>query len=414
MKLIKKLFKTLFYTIVAAVICLNLFVLLSGRFYLYKGVWNTYLKGKTGPSIYDKDIFYSSTIEKSDSVYNIPISSQYNKAKIPNDFRQYIEDLQTTSYLVFKNDSLIYEEYWDGHEESTVSNSFSMAKSIVGMLTVLAVDEGYIKSLDDPVANYLPAFKEKGREVVTIRNLLTMSSGLSWTESGKDPLSDNAESYYGNHLREQVIRQTLIGKPGEMFRYQSGNTQLLAFILEAATGKKVTKYAEEKIWKKIGAESDAFWSLDNKDGDEKAFCCIYATARDYGRLGLMFEHKGDFNGKEILPRWVYEVLITPEPMNTEQDIPNTRYGLQVWTYFGNAHPTYYFRGVNGQYVITVPDEDLVIVRTGNKRFSKFVIPEHLKDDEAYVKANLPNVGHTPDFFQYIALGKSIVAQVESN
>lgn len=413
MKLIKKIAKVAFYTFLAIFISFNLVIVLSGRFYMYNAVWNTYLSGKTGPSINDKDVFYTSTVEKADTTFEIALHSKYNTAKIPEDYRAYLEELNTTSFLVFKHDTLIYEEYWDGQNEESVSNSFSMAKSIVGMLIGIAIDEGDIKSLDEPVATYLPEFLEKGREQITIRHLMEMSSGLSWSESGKNPFSDNAESYYGSDLRALVMRQTLINKPGETFIYQSGNTQLLAYVLEAATNRDLTEYADAKIWSKIGAEGDAYWSLDKKDGDEKAFCCFYARARDFGRLGMMLENKGIFNGRTILPRWVYEVMITPEPMNTPEGVVNTRYGLQLWVYNGNANPVYYCRGLKGQYIITIPDEDIVIIRTGHDRKPKFVIPDHLKNDSEYIKANELKIGHNLGLFQFIALGKLLVAQTEN-
>ena len=118
---------------------------------------------------------------------------------------------------MYKGDSLIYEEYWDQHNKGQVSNSFSVAKTLVALLIGIAVDEGKIKSLDEPVANYIKEFKEGGREKITIRQLLQMSSGLDWEESGKNPLSDNAESYYGTDLYGLVTRQRIITNPGSEF-----------------------------------------------------------------------------------------------------------------------------------------------------------------------------------------------------
>ncbi|MEJ6617553.1 MAG: serine hydrolase domain-containing protein, partial [Crocinitomicaceae bacterium] len=158
--------------------------------------------------------------------------------------RKYIEDLETTAFLVYKGNTLVYEEYWDEHNAKTVSNTFSTAKTVVSMLIGIATEEGDIKSLDDPVWHYLKEFKAKGRDKITVRDLLTMSSGLDWTESAKNPLSDNAESYYGEDLKRLVMGQDVISKPGKIFKYQSGNSQLLAFILENATCKDFSKYAE--------------------------------------------------------------------------------------------------------------------------------------------------------------------------
>ena len=166
--------------------------------------------------------------------------------------REYIESLGTKAFLVFKGDTLLYEEYWGDHTDETVSNSFSMSKTLVAILIGIAIEEGKIEGLDVSASLYLPEFRNDERKKITIRHLLTMSSGLDWSESGKNPLSDNAESYYGWGLRELVTNQKLIDEPGKTFKYQSGNTELLGYIVEKATGKDLTKYAEDKIWSKIG------------------------------------------------------------------------------------------------------------------------------------------------------------------
>tara|TARA_Y100000385_G_scaffold280134_1_gene330816 strand:- start:5863 stop:7104 length:1242 start_codon:yes stop_codon:yes gene_type:complete len=410
-RILKKVGKYLLITIVGLLITINLFILLSGRFYMYKGIANTYLVGKTGPSIYDLDVFAYSTITPTGKE-KWEKHKKYNKPVISSDMRTYIEDLDTKAYLVFKGDTLVYEEYWDDHTDESVSNSFSVAKTVVALLVGIAVEEGKIASLDESASEYLPQFKGGDLEQITIRHLLTMSSGLDWTESGKDPLSDNAESYYGWGLRELVMSQELISKPGKVFKYQSGNTQLLAFIVEKATGEDLTQYAKDKIWDKVGATSEVYWSLDEEGGDEKAFCCIYATARDYARIGSLLLHEGRVGSEQVVPKWFYDEMIKPANLGTEYDMPNYQYGLHIWTYFGNANPVYYCRGVNGQYIITVPEEDLMIVRLGSSRKAKFVIPDHLKDDKAYVEQNKYEVGHSLGLFQYIKLGKLLKSQTE--
>ncbi len=410
-RIIKKVGKYLLYTFIGLFITINLFILLSGRFYIYKGIANTYFAGRMGPSIYDLDVFAYSTI-KPTGKEKWKKHEKYNKSVISPKLRTYIEDLGTKAYLVFKGDTLIYEEYWDDHTDESVSNSFSVAKTVVALLVGIAVEEGKIGSLDESASEYLPEFKGGDLEKVTIRHLLTMSSGLDWTESGKNPLSDNAESYYGWNLRELVTSQELITEPGKIFKYQSGNTQLLAYIVEEATGIDLTKYAKEKIWDKVGATHKIYWSLDDEDGDEKAFCCIYATARDYARIGSLLLHEGRVGEEQVVPKWFYDEMIKPANVATEYSIPNYQYGLHIWTYFGNANPVYYCRGVNGQYIITIPEEDLMIVRLGSRRMAKFVIPGHLKDDKKYVEQNKHEVGHNLGLFQYIKLGKLLKSQTE--
>lgn len=411
-KRIKKFVRFSLFSVLGLIIALNLFVVLSGRFYLYKGFANTYLIGQAAPSIYDMDVFSSDTLKPSKLPLEFNFHPKYNTQKIPKDYREYIESVGTKALIISKGDTLVYEEYWDEHEEHTVSNSFSMSKTIVALLVGIAVDEGKIKSLDDFVGDYLPEFKLGERNCVTIRDLLVMASGLDWEESAINPLSDNAESYYGTGLYGQVTRQKLISESGKIFNYQSGNSQLLSFIVEKATNQKIADYAAEKIWSKIGAKHNAYWNLDKEEGNAKAFCCFHAEARDFVRLGLVVLNKGMHEGKQIIPRWFYDEMIAPANITTADGLVNYRYGLHIWTYLGNADPVYYFRGKNGQYIITIPDQNLLIVRLGERRKQNFVVPDHLKNDSIYVEQNKYEVGHSVDLFQYIALGKMLSSQIK--
>lgn len=410
-KILKKIGKYALITFIGLFLTVNAFIILSGRFYLYKGIANTYLIGRKGPSIYDKDIFANAHL-KSTNPKELIEHEKLNSQHIPKAFEAFLEEYDTRAFLVMSKDSLLYEQYWDKHTEEAVSNSFSVAKTVVALLVGIAVEEGKIENLDEPVAKYLPEFEGGDKESVTIRHLLTMSSGLDWSESGADPLSDNAESYYGWNLRNQVTSQKLIDTPGETFRYQSGNSQLLAFIVEAATGEDLTSYAQKKIWSKIGASSDAFWSLDKESGDEKAFCCMYATARDFLKIGQLLLNEGRVGDEQVIPEWYYAEMIRPANVKMENGAQNQSYGLHLWTYFGMTNPVQYCRGILGQYIITIPEEDLLIIRLGMKRSPKFEIPEHLADDAEYVRQNEKEIGHPLGLFQYIALAKMIKSETE--
>ncbi len=409
---IKKALRFFFFFILGLLILVNLFIVLSGRFYIYKGIRHTYFEGRIGPSIYDLTIFPYSTIEKADTTQEWKKAKPFNLYKMASKDQQFLNKLDTKAFLVFKNDSLLYEKYFDEQSASTVSNSFSAAKTVVALLIGIAIEEGKIKSLDEPVGNYLPAYTSNGKEKITIRHLLMMSSGLDWEESGANPLSENAESYYGTDLYGLVTRQKAIEEPGKKFNYQSGNSQLLGFIIEKATGKTVSEYTQEKIWKQIGTEHEAYWSLDKENGDEKSFCCIYATARDFGRLGKLILHNGKWKDKQVVPLWFMKEMVKTPKISTEEGISNMRYGLHIWTYQGDKTPIYYCRGIKGQYIISIPSENLVIVRLGMKRNDNFVIPEDKKGDKAYCKANNAKVGHPSDFFTILRLGREIAAQTE--
>jgi CubicO group peptidase (beta-lactamase class C family) len=408
--LIKSFLRGSLFVLIGIILLANLFIILSGRFYLYKGIYQTYLHGRTGPSIYDKDAFYLDTVRKASDTQMWIKSPNYNKAEIPQAYKTYLKELDTKAFLVFKGDELIFENYWDGHSQSTVSNSFSAAKTIVSLLIGIALDEGKIQSLDEPVGNYIPEFNAGDKKRISIRHLLIMASGLDWQESGKNPLSENAASYYGKDLYGLVTRQKAIEAPGKRFEYQSGNSQLLGYVVEKATGMDLSAYAQEKIWKKIGTEYDAYWSLDDKEGDEKAFCCMYASARDFGRLGKLILNRGQWEGKQIVSaNYMNEMFRNPD-MKTDENVPNLRYGLHIWTFLGYANPVYYCRGILGQYVIAIPNEDLVIIRLGEKRKESFHIPADHKGDKDYLERHISYVGHPTDLLKYIQLGKIIEQQ----
>ena len=404
---LQKIARFTFYFFLSAVILLNLFILLSGRIYLYKGIRNTYLKGQSGPSIYELDIFPYKTIEGAKNNLDWPVSKKWNTQGISSKDKDFLKQLKTKAFLVFKGDSLVFERYSENHSLHTVSNSFSAAKTLVALLIGIAMEEGKIKSLDEPVGNYLKEFNSNGKEQITIRHLLIMASGLDWEESASNPLSENAESYYGSDLYGLVTRQKVITKPGQRFKYQSGNSQLLAFVLEKATGKSVSNYAEEKIWKQMDTQQNAYWSLDNEFGDEKAFCCVYATARDFGRLGKLLLQKGRWGSKQIVPESYMNELFKVPNLATEEGIPNKRYAMHIWTYLGGKSPVYYCRGIKGQYIISIPSEKVVIVRLGLERLDNFVFPKDKLKDKKYCRENVSKVGHSADFFEFLRIGRSI-------
>jgi len=407
MKRLIKAIKFIGYSFLAFFITANLYIVLSGKFYIYKGVANTYLVGETGPSIYDLDVFPYEVIHfEASKTAKIKEHKAINSFLLTNKQRSRMENLGTKAFLVFKNDVLMYEEYWGGHTKETVSNSFSVAKTMVAMLIGIAIEDGAINSVDDKVCDYLPDFCKNGKDKISIHHLLTMSSGLDWSESGKNPLSDNAESYYGSNLYNHVLGQSVESSPGKVFRYQSGNSQLLGYILEAATKQNLSDYAEDKIWKKMGAEHDAFWSLDKENGDEKAFCCMYASTRDFARLGMVLLNEGNFNNNQIITSEFYNAMVTPVPLLTKEKIPNYRYGLHTWIYMDEQSKVNYFRGIKGQFIITIPDEEIVIVRIGDRRSPNFERDENWTELE--LEKNKFKIGHPIGFDEYLELGREIL------
>src|SRR5690606_32584664 len=190
-----------------------------------------------------------------------------------------LEDLNSVALLRIENGEIVFEKYWDGYSESSLSNSFSMAKSITSLLVGVAIKEGKIGSVDDKVSHYLDGVNEGLAAQLTIRHLLTMSSGSNWSESYQNPLSVTTEAYYGSDLVKAMNRLEIKTAPGTLHKYKSGDTQWLGLLLEKATGKSLSEYASEKLWKPMGAEHPALWSTDHEGGVEKAYCCFNTNAR---------------------------------------------------------------------------------------------------------------------------------------
>ncbi len=379
--------------------------MLSGKLYLYNGIAKTYLLGKTGPGIYDLHLFPVHTIETQKGDFYWKLAA--NTRTLSKKSMHYHDSMQTRAFLVIKDDTILYEHYWDQHDENRVSNSFSMAKTIVSLLLGVALDEGKIESLEEPVAKYIDRFKYNARAELTIKQVLTMSAGFDWEESGINPLSETAEAYYGSNLERLVTTQQIIEPPGKVFHYQSGNTQLLAMIIEKATGVTISEYAEEKIWKKIGSENEAFWSLDKENGDEKAYCCFYATARDFARLGRLLLKKGNWEGVQVVSaEYIEEMFKVQSELRTKDEIENAVYSYQFWIYNNFNNPMYYFRGLLGQYIMILPSENTVVVRLGEKTEKNFKLHRvALFPDK---KNNFDFlVGHSLDILKYLEMKSEI-------
>lgn len=363
----------------------------SGYGYLIRGVAFSYLRGQSGPGINELHLFHNNIIETQDPQ---PFADSYKKnlAKLPKKDISTLEEIETASFIVIKDDSLIFEQYWNEFNQSTATNTFSASKSLVSLLIGVAIKEGHIKSVDQPVGDFLEEFKSGDKSKISIKNLLTMSSGLNWGESGKNPYSDNAKAYYGQHLRAHVKSLKVIEEPGKTFRYKSGDTQILVYVIEAATGFSISDYLEEKIWRKIGAEDNASWNLDRENGDEKGFCCLYAIARDYAKIGQLMLNKGKWNDQQIIPIDYIEKCIVPAGNVLEKDGSiNKRYGWQWWSAIYKNNTIHYARGLLGQYIIIYPKKNMVIVRTGKKR------------------KKVHSDGHPADLWDYLKIGEFIAA-----
>ncbi len=371
--------------LITAIVLFNSWVLFSGRAYFYKALLYNFA------NIDDYKLFENRAIKKSNTPIPWLFSKSYNKKILSSSLKQELTNLETIAVLIIKDDSIQYEEYWDGYNEHSFSNSFSMSKSFVSALIGIALQEGLIKNIDQPICDYLPEFCEQGKRLITIKHLLTMSSGLNWEEGYASPFSPTTEAYYGTDLKQLILPLQPAEAPGKIFRYKSGDTQLLAFILEKATGKTISDYAQEKLWEPMGCENDALWSLDKKDGNEKAYCCINSNARDFAKFGKLYLDSGRVNKKQLIP--VDFIVRSTEPNNLpdgDLDLKKADfYGYQWWVLPNyKGHKIFYARGILGQNIIVIPDTKTIIVRLGKKRGDS--IGKHHTETLLLIDETLPN------------------------
>lgn len=314
------------------------------------------------------------------------LHEEYNTLKLSDSLQQQIATYKPVAFLLARNGEVLHEQYWDGYSAESYSNSFSMAKSIVSLLTGVALQEGDVKSLDEPVGSYLPAFATAQNGKLTIRHLLSMSSGLNWDESYGSPFSVTTQAYYGSNLPDLVNKLQVVESPGKEWKYLSGNTQVLAMVLEKATGQKLSEYASEKLWKPLGTSAPALWSLDQRDGLEKAYCCFNSNARDFARLGQLILNEGRWQGEQLISRdYLREALSPASFLKDEAGKAVDFYGYQWWivNYKGRDIP--YARGILGQYIFVLPEEEAVVVRLGHERDPGY-LNHHPKDVYLYLDA----------------------------
>ena len=343
--------------------------------YIFKGIQTTYLRGYTSAYIDDYPEFENRRIENGDP-QPWPLHDQYNEAQATSSLKEINEKLETVAFLIIKNDSIWYEHYDKDYGINSKTNSFSMAKSIVSALLGKAIAEGKIKSLDQPVADFFPQFDPK----LTVGDLSSMASGLNWDENYHNPFGMTARAYFGEDIREQILSLEVTGDPGEEFKYLSGNTQLLGMVIEKATGKTLSEYLSESFWKPMGMRADALWQIDSKEsGMEKAYCCIASNARDFAKFGKLYKEFGSWNGTQLLDSAFVAKSIQPR----FKDSPQYGYGLWLENY--KDKEIFYLRGILGQYVIVIPEDDLMIVRLGKDKGERPEEQHHSNDFYVYLE-----------------------------
>jgi CubicO group peptidase (beta-lactamase class C family) len=348
--------------IVFCLLIVGVFLALPSNYYIRQALIHLW------PRIDQYPIFENRVIQAGDP-QSWPLSEYYNKKMIPEKYVKDFERLGTMAYVIIQNGELLFEQYWDDYSCQSYSNSFSMAKSIVSLAVGCAIDDGRIRGVEQPVGDFFPQFTEYGGTTLTIRHLLTMSAGVDFQESYSNIFSTTTQMYYSNDLNKITFGMKQIEEPGVNFIYQSGVTQLLANIIEKATGENLSEYVSRKLWTPMQAEENALWSLDRKDGIEKAYCCFNSNARDFARFGQLILNGGKWNGKTLVSESYLREATTADSSLIFKTIdkPNRHYGYQFWILEKNGMRIPYLRGMLGQYVFAIPDRNVVVVRLGHKR-----------------------------------------------
>jgi CubicO group peptidase (beta-lactamase class C family) len=279
-------------------------------------------------------------------------------------FDEFLRENGTLAFLVVDEDRLVYERYFGGADRQARQTSFSVAKSFVSTLVGIAIDEGSIGSVIDPLTKYLPELAERDPrfEQIALRDLLTMSSGIRYEEQSLPlPWGDDVDTYYGTDLRDLALSATqIVRPPGQEWLYNNYHPLLLGLVLERATGMSVSDYMATKLWQPLGAEADATWNLDSGvSGFEKMESGLNATPVDFARFGQLFLHEGQWNGTRIVSQdWVRVATAA----DTSAD-PAVHY--QYFWWIDTERPGRFFAlGNFGQYIYVAPDAGTVIVRNG--------------------------------------------------
>ena len=333
--------------------------------YLSELVGTVYKMQRTNADITDYKYFENITLSKSTSPQPWPIHKDYNNLPETENLKKIHAELGTVAYLIIKNDSIWHEKYYQGYKKDSYSNSFSMAKSIVSATMGKAIQNGYFESIDDKVSSYVNGYSDGLAEKLTIGDLSSMASGLDWNESYTDVFGVTARSYISSELNELIKSRAIVEEPGKSFKYYSASTQLLSMVIEEATQNKISTLVQDWFLEPLGFENNSLWQIDGKKNNTvKAYCCFNSNARDFARFGKLYKDFGKWNGVQILDSSFVAKSIKPRFKKSPE------YGYGFWLGKINENEFFAMRGILGQYVIVVPERNIIVVRLGKKNLEK--------------------------------------------
>ncbi len=332
-------------------------------------------------SVTDYKIFPKRVIEKSPQPYSYTknINSALNDITVHYSNKQktlseFVKCADTTSLIIVKNDHIVYEQYANGYDESSINTSFSMAKSVVSLLIGKAIEKGLIKSVSEPISNYIKEFSNEDIGKLTIEDLLLMRSNIVYEENKFLWFGDDSLTYWHDNLRKLALSHTkLTTKYKGNFNYNNYHPLLLGIILERSTGVSVSQFFEREIWQKIGAEHNATWSLDStKSGFEKMESGLNFRAIDFIKIGSMVLHDGYWNGLQVISEdWLNLSTISQAPINDDEYVGSFLAGKNIgykymWYYTPSEKTGYdiFAWGKSDQILYISPSNDTIILRTG--------------------------------------------------
>ena len=314
-------------------------------------------------------LFPTRTVARGNAVSELPLSKQplqdfaYSVDDQTYDLYDVLSMNRVSGLLIIQNGEILFEQYLLGNDRDTRWMSMSVVKSITATLIGAAIQDGFIRSIDDPIVNYLPRFKGSAYDGVTVKHLLQMSSGVAWNETYTDPASDRRRmleaqlSQQPGAILDLMASLPRAAKPGTLWNYSTGETQLAGALVRAATGKPVAQYLSEKIWSKLGMQADANWWLQSPDGLEIGGSGLSATLRDYARLGLFWLNDGvittDGKPQRVLPKGWMQAASSRQKIGGK----TVDYGYMLWPLHGNSYAA---EGIFGQYLFVDPDKQLVV------------------------------------------------------
>jgi len=318
----------------------------------------------------------SPTLLSENLTYQMP--QEFTSKGITYRTDEFLERTMTTGLMVIHNDTIVFENYHNGLTPEMTHISWSMAKSFVSGMIGIAVEEGKIESIHDPVTKYLPKLKESGYNEIPIKHILQMSSGVGFDEDYSKFNSDiNRFGRYfalGSSFEDFVMSLKNERPSGTYNHYVSIDTQVLGMLLKKVTGKSLTQYMKEKIWDPMGMEHDATWAID-KDSMELALGGLNATLRDYAKFGLLYLKKGNWFGKQIIPsNWVEQsiTLDAPHLQPGVNDLSSNNYGYGFqWWIPEEADGAFFAAGIYNQHIYIHPKRNVLAIKlSANYHFKK--------------------------------------------